>query len=203
MPPVETVLPHRSDNPILKLVLFLLLTQVFWFPNQAKATNQATIDRTKKIVMMLNIAAKEFEEGVVDGKIVVAPEYEESQVFLQQAIERFERISPEISDPLKAEEIKKRFINMMALVKSKVDSQKIWEEVNAINSELLTTFNIEINKTPITPVSLTNGEKIFENNCSVCHGLKGNGDGPMASQFDPSPFIQSKTYWGRKHYSLR
>ena len=96
MPPVETVLPHRSDNPILKLVLFLLLTQVFWFPNQAKATNQATIDRTKKIVMMLNIAAKEFEEGVVDGKIVVAPEYEESQVFLQQAIERFERISQEI-----------------------------------------------------------------------------------------------------------
>ena len=191
MPPVETVLPHRSDNPILKLVLFLLLTQVFWFPNQAKATNQATIDRTKKIVMMLNIAAKEFEEGVVDGKIVVAPEYEESQVFLQQAIERFERISPEISDPLKAEEIKKRFINMMALVKSKVDSQKIWEEVNAINSELLTTFNIEINKTPITPVSLTNGEKIFENNCSVCHGLKGNGDGPMASQFDPSPAVLS------------
>ena len=191
MPPVETVLPHRSDNPILKLVLFLLLTQVFWFPNQAKATNQATIDRTKKIVMMLNIAAKEFEEGVVDGKIVVAPEYEESQAFLQQAIERFERISPEISDPLKAEEIKKRFINMMALVKSKVDSQKIWEEVNAINSELLTTFNIEINKTPITPVSLTNGEKIFENNCSVCHGLKGNGDGPMASQFDPSPAVLS------------
>ncbi|MBT3510393.1 MAG: c-type cytochrome [Nitrospina sp.] len=141
--------------------------------------------------MMLNIAAKEFEEGVVDGKIVVAPEYEESQVFLQQAIERFERISPEISDPLKAEEIKKRFINMMALVKSKVDSQKIWEEVNAINSELLTTFNIEINKTPITPVSLTNGEKIFENNCSVCHGLKGNGDGPMASQFDPSPAVLS------------
>ena len=140
---------------------------------------------------MLNIAAKEFEEGVVDGKIVVAPEYEESQVFLQQAIERFERISPEISDPLKAEEIKKRFINMMALVKSKVDSQKIWEEVNAINSELLTTFNIEINKTPITPVSLTNGEKIFENNCSVCHGLKGNGDGPMASQFDPSPAVLS------------
>ena len=191
MPPVETVLPHRSDNPILKLVLFLLLTQVFWFPNQAKATNQATIDRTKKIVMMLNIAAKEFEEGVVDGKIVVAPEYEESQVFLQQAIERFERISPEISDPLKAEEIKKRFINMMALVKSKVDSQKIWEEVNAINSELLTTFNIEINKTPITPVSLTNGEKIFENNCSVCHGLKGNGEGPMASQFAPSPAVLS------------
>lgn len=140
---------------------------------------------------MLNIAAKEFEEGVVNGEIVVAPEYEESQVFLQQATERFEKISPEISDPIKIEMLKNRFINMMILVKDKVDSQKIWEEVNGINSELLATFNIEINKTPITPVSLTNGKNLFENNCSVCHGLKGNGDGPMATQFDPSPAVLS------------
>ena len=184
-------MPHRSHNPILVLTLFFLFAQVFWITNQAEATNQATIDRTKKIVMMLNIAAKEFEEGVVDGKVVVAPEYEESQVFLQQAIERFERIAPEISDPKKADDLKKKFTSMVAMVKDKVSSQKIWDEVNGINSELLATFNIEINKTPITPVSLTNGKKIFENNCSVCHGLKGNGDGPMASQFDPSPAVLS------------
>jgi high-affinity iron transporter len=187
----SNIMPHRSHNPILVLTLFFLFAQVFWITNQAEATNQATIDRTKKIVMMLNIAAKEFEEGVVDGKVVVAPEYEESQVFLQQAIERFERIAPEISDPKKADDLKKKFTSMVAMVKDKVSSQKIWDEVNGINSELLATFNIEINKTPITPVSLTNGKKIFENNCSVCHGLKGNGDGPMASQFDPSPAVLS------------
>ena len=165
----SNIMPHRSHNPILVLTLFFLFAQVFWITNQAEATNQATIDRTKKIVMMLNIAAKEFEEGVVDGKVVVAPEYEESQVFLQQAIERFERIAPEISDPKKADDLKKKFTSMVAMVKDKVSSQKIWDEVNGINSELLATFNIEINKTPITPVSLTNGKKIFENNCSVCH----------------------------------
>jgi high-affinity iron transporter len=79
----------------------------------------------------------------------------------------------------------------MNLIKDKVDSQVIWKKVNDINSELLTTFNIEINKIPITPVSLANGKKIFENNCAVCHGIKGNGDGPMARQFDPSPAVLS------------
>ncbi len=141
--------------------------------------------------MMLNIAAKEFEEGVEGGKIVVAPEYEESMVFLQQATNRFARISPEISDPQKIKIIENRFINLMNLIKDKVDSQVIWKKVNDINSELLTTFNIEINKIPITPVSLANGKKIFENNCAVCHGIKGNGDGPMARQFDPSPAVLS------------
>jgi high-affinity iron transporter len=156
-----------------------------------EAVNQETIDRTKKIVMMLNIAAKEFEEGVKDGKVLIAPEYEESMVFIQQATNRFARISPEISDPKKIDVIENRFINLMNLVKDKVDSQVIWKKVNGINSELLTTFNIEINKIPITPVSLANGKRIFENNCAVCHGIKGNGDGPMARQFDPSPAVLS------------
>ncbi len=191
MPSAKTEMTQKLDFFKIILIFVLFLSQSIWIPTKAQATNQATIDRTKKIVMMLNIAAKEFEEGVVDGKIVVPPEYEESQVFLQQALERFKRISSGITDPQKAENLKKRLINMMTMVKDKVDSQMVWKEVNSINSELLATFNIEINKTPISPVSLGNGKKIFENNCSVCHGLKGHGDGPMASQFDPSPAVLS------------
>ncbi len=176
---------------INSVVIIIVLFQLFLFPKLVEAVNQVTIDRTKKIVMMLNIAAKEFEEGVEGGKIVVAPEYEESMVFLQQATNRFARISPEISDPQIIKIIENRFINLMNLIKEKVDSQVIWKKVNDINSELLTTFNIKINKIPITPVSLANGKKIFENNCAICHGIKGNGDGPMARQFDPSPAVLS------------
>ena len=173
------------------LLAFLFLSQSVWIPSIAQASNQETIDRTRKIVMMLNIAAKEFEEGVVDGKIVVPPEYEESKVFLQQAIDRFERISPEIKDPQKVESIKSQLSNMMDMVNNKVDSQLIRKKVNDINSDLLETFNIRIYKTPITPVSLTNGKYIFERNCYVCHGIKGDGDGPLAVHFDPSPAVLS------------
>lgn len=191
MPSITTTKFHESvyRKTVILCLFFFSLTLLT--PNHALAVNQVTIDKIKKIVMMLNIAAKEFEEGVVDGKVVVAPEYEESQVFLQQAIERFERISTQISDTQKAENLKQRYNAMMSMVKNKVDSQKVWIEVNAINSELLTTFDIKINKTPITPVSLTNGKIIYENNCSVCHGLSGDGDGPMAKQFTPSPAVLS------------
>ncbi len=191
MLPTKLTMPRKSV--FLKFVIIALLfsSHSFWAPNLAEAVNQASIDRVKKIVMMLNIAAKEFEEGVVNGKIVVAPEYEESLVFLQQAIERFARLSAEIPDSQKVEKLKNQLINIMGLVKDKADSQKVWAEVNSINSELLATFNIEINKTPITPISLVNGKKIFESNCLICHGLTGNGDGPMASQFDPSPAVLS------------
>ena len=191
MPSANSAMSQKSGFIKTLFIHVLFLSQIIWFPNFAEAINQETIDRTKKIVMMLNIAAKEFEEGVVDGKIVVAPEYEESQVFLQQAIERFERVSTEIKEPEKVKILKNRFLELMDMVKEKVDSRKVWKEVNSINTELLATFNIRIYKTPITPVSLANGKKIYESNCSVCHGVKGDGDGPLAVHFEPSPAVLS------------
>ena len=71
----------------------------------AESLKQESQDNVKKIIMMLNIGAKEFEEGVKDGKVVVAPEYEESQIFLKQAAERFSKISEKIR---KEKELKKR-----------------------------------------------------------------------------------------------
>ena len=136
---------------------------------------------------MLNIGAKEFEEGVKDGKVVVAPEYEESQIFLQQAKERFSKISEKIKNEKELNKISPHFPKLLEMINNKADFQKVWDKVNILNSELMKTFEIEINKTPITPVSLENGKNIFEKNCSSCHGLTGNGDGPMAKNLNPSP----------------
>ena len=190
MPFAKTAVTQQIGFKVTLLAI-LVLSQIIWIPKIVQATNQETIDKTRKIVMMLNIAAKEFEEGVVDGKIVVPPEYQESKVFLEQAIERFERISDKVTDKEKKKSIKSQLTSMMTMVNDKVDSQKIWKKVNSINSELLATFNIRIYKTPITPVSLANGKMLYERNCYVCHGMKGDGDGPLAIHFDPSPAVLS------------
>ena len=153
----------------------------------AESLKQESQDNVKKIIMMLNIGAKEFEEGVKDGKVVVAPEYEESQIFLQQAKERFSKISEKIKNEKELNKISPHFPKLLEMINNKADSQKVWDKVNILNSELMKTFEIEINKTPITPVSLENGKNIFEKNCSSCHGLTGNGDGPMAKNLNPSP----------------
>jgi high-affinity iron transporter len=175
--------------------LFLIFAlSIFFISNglaSAKSFNQETQDKVKKIVMMLNIAAKEFADGVVDGKIVIPPEYEESKVFLKQASERYSRVSRKIEDKAKAKILSQHFPELTQMVKTKVASQKVWDKVNQVNSQLMSTFKIEINKLPITPVSLSNGKKIFETNCAVCHGIAGHGDGPIAKQFDPSPAVLS------------
>ena len=160
-------------------------------PSFAESFDQTTRDKVKKIVMMLNIAAKEFQEGVSDGMVVIEPEYKESKIFLEQAAERYSRTSGEIENQEKATRINRHFSELSIMIEKKVDSQKVWEKVNHLNSQLITIFGIKINKVPVTPISLTNGKKIFEINCAKCHGLTGNGDGPEAKNHNPSPAVLS------------
>jgi mono/diheme cytochrome c family protein len=40
---------------------------------------------------------------------------------------------------------------------------------------------------PLTDKEITDINLVFQSNCGVCHGAKGNGDGPLAHNLEPSP----------------
>jgi mono/diheme cytochrome c family protein len=42
---------------------------------------------------------------------------------------------------------------------------------------------------PLTPTAtvLTNGQRIYTEVCTTCHGVSGDGDGPAGAALDPSP----------------
>ncbi len=48
-----------------------------------------------------------------------------------------------------------------------------------------------------TPELLAQGKKLFEQNCSPCHGPKGDGKGPAATALKPSPsdFTKALKEW--------
>lgn len=43
------------------------------------------------------------------------------------------------------------------------------------------------NPIPVTPESLQRGQQLYQQNCAVCHGLTGHGDGPAARAMRPPP----------------
>ena len=40
---------------------------------------------------------------------------------------------------------------------------------------------------PLGPEAAGEGDKVFQSNCSTCHGAQGNGDGPASGSLDPKP----------------
>ncbi len=144
-------------------------------------------NQIKKIVMMMNIVAKEYQLGISDGEIMNADEYEESQVFLKQAFNRFKKLParPEQVDSVRT--LQGQFLRLTEMIQSRRPPADVRAAVAEINSGLLENYGIKLSVSPSTPVSLENGERIYQSNCAVCHGKEGAGKGPLASQLDPPP----------------
>ena len=86
--------------------------------------------------MMLNISAKEFQDGVVEGKVVIPAEYEECQIFLNQALDRYSKISNQIKNKNESKSLNRQFSELSKSINNKANSQKVWNAVNNINSKL-------------------------------------------------------------------
>ncbi|MFB3885697.1 MAG: cytochrome c [Thermodesulfobacteriota bacterium] len=43
------------------------------------------------------------------------------------------------------------------------------------------------------------GRKIYENSCQICHGVRGDGNGPAAAAFNPKPAnFTNPNFWQQK-----
>lgn len=177
---------HRHlSHLIIGLMCLLFTSSNAW----AEANSADRESKVKKIVMMMNIVTKEYKEGISAGKVVVAAEYEESQIFLDQAYERYKSLVATTTPNPEAMKLDQQFPILIQAIQNKKDSNEIQSAVNAINAGLLSAFNIELSQTPSEPVSLENGRRLYMGNCRMCHGVSGGGDGPLASQFDPKPAV--------------
>ncbi len=181
--------PLNTTGLFASLMGFLLLA--LQFPTFAVAQPAKLESNVKKIVMMMNIVKKEYHAGIAEGKIINAAEYEESQVFLEQALDRYQKLVNGANPQGQKDDLANRFSSLGIKIKAKEDPSVIQSEVNAINSGILKKFNIQLSQTPSEPVSLENGRILYMNNCKVCHGVEGKGDGPIALQLDPRPAVLS------------
>ncbi len=171
----------------------LVLSLVFCISSVSFAATEAQEGKIKKIVMMMDIVAKEFAIGVAPegNKIIVQAEYEESKVFLAQAFERYSSLAPALGNASATNSIEQKFSALTEDVNSKVEPARIRAAVSDINSQLLEITGTKIHSSPTTPVSLDNGKRIYLTNCQVCHGEAGKGDGPLAGQLNPAPSVLS------------
>ena len=193
-------LKFGSTNQFFIFILLFFFLATLPSLGLAKATPEVAIEKAKKVVMMLDILTKEYKLAIENGTVVNPAEYEESRIFLEQSFERYQTIIGYMPNLKNSEVLKKKFTALRAAIKNKHDPSEITISANAISSQLLKELGIEISKLPTRAINIENGKTIFKANCTICHGLTGDGDGPLSSKIDPAPAVLSDPkVTGNKH----
>ncbi|MEO0159590.1 MAG: cytochrome c, partial [candidate division WOR-3 bacterium] len=127
-----------------------------------------TLNEPLKVLNIVDYMISDYENALKDNN-----EYQEMIEFSQNLIELSDSSIIEYSKTLHE------------LIKKKADVKEVKELLLKIREIVLN--NPSLNIYPKNEISLKAGREIYLYNCSVCHGDKGDGNGPASSKLEPKP----------------
>lgn len=146
------------------------------------AEQETTQNSPRFIVHLLDYLAKDYAGAVNEkGKIISSSEYSE-QVEFAESVVKTGRSLAELKDNL---EFQAKLGRLLKVIQEKAAPQVVAPMARELQREMIGITGIELQ--PIHWPSLKSGEKLYVQNCALCHGNSGLGDGPAGKGLDPSP----------------
>jgi len=137
-----------------------------------------------QVAMLLKYVAGDYPAIVVRGRITDAKEFKEMQAFT--ALARTEVAALTLAGP-QARQLATELRRLEADVARRADAAAIGARINGVTALLGTAFGVSARFAPDRTPDVREGERIFRQNCAVCHGVSGNGRGPAALKLNPHP----------------
>jgi len=133
------------------------------------------------ILHLLDYVSVEYPQFVQAGKVVNQAEYAEQEEFSSQVAQ----LILELPANPKREALAKRAADLASMIRGKDDGAKVSGLANEIQRELIQAYSVAV--TPKQAPDLTQAQALYATNCAACHGVEGNGEGPLAAGLDPKP----------------
>jgi len=159
------------------LMIVLLLTA-----SMSQASESDALSQVRQMIQLAEYIGVDYEEAVVDGKIINMGEYTEMQEFSTLLVESTRQLMTKTKG---AEQLVKQAEGLKKAVDRKATLAEIREAAMQLKSSLLTFMpqtSLPSRLLPRDAVTV-----LYNTNCSNCHGESGQGDGPLALQLEPKP----------------
>jgi high-affinity iron transporter len=141
-------------------------------------------DDVVRVYTLLNLVGEEFRESVRGDESLREREYEEARGFFQEALQRWQRLAGEVGrDP----DVERLFERAGALLIERRDPDAFRATVEQLQTRLAERTGVAPEVFPPEAPSLDRGQRIFEAQCSGCHGVAGDGRGPQGAGLSPPP----------------
>ncbi len=149
---------------------------------QQPVASQDRAPVARRVAATAQLAAQEYRNGVVNGRVVAKAEVEEATLFLQEA-RRSAVLLPQAAGKPAVGEIDE----LLRLVGATAPPDSLDAHVRTLSSGLSQRLGITLDELPANTPSLARGAEVYQANCAGCHGAVGRGDGQQAAGLDPPP----------------
>lgn len=164
-----------------KFLLFpVLLLSFFCFSTLASPPLEQT--KIKQIAQLAEYVGVDYVAAVGNGEILDADEYEEMSEFSHVILEQASQLSSQTN---KFDTVKANAQALHTAIYNKASVVEVRKASSALRESLL-TFMPQLSL-PKTLLPLEQTKALFAANCSMCHGLSGQGDGSLAKNLTPEP----------------
>jgi len=177
-------------NRIVDLFLTLTLLLV--------ATTATVASTSDRLVQLIDYVGVDYSEAVVHGKIVNEAEYAEMVEFAS-AIEG--AASEFVNNPGTAK-LHGQAGRLRQLIGEKAPAVEIMALTREMRATVINAFGLKVY--PDRMPDLVRGAALYQETCAGCHGVQGQGDGPLSKGLDPAPtdFTDGTRFEHRSLYAL-
>jgi len=130
---------------------------------------------------LLDYIAVDYPGAVQGGRVVSAAEYREMAEFAASVRERVGALPGKPAKP----RLTAGADRLVAAVARKAPPAEIARLAHGLAAELIAAYPV-----PLAPKEMPDparGAALYAENCAACHGVAGDGKGPMAAKLDPPP----------------
>jgi serine protease Do len=132
-----------------------------------------------KFVFLVDYIGRDYATAVENGSIVNAFEYEEMRVFSDLLVERFDDVRTHGA----SDDVLTGLVDLRDQVGRLGPPARIRVLASALVERLVDELNVVA--LPAVAPQLDRGRRLYADNCALCHGARGGGDGPSAEGLDP------------------
>ena len=165
----------------MKQFLLLLVSLTLFCSFNLKEAFAAEVKNPAIVVHLLDYLAKDYGGAVNNGKVTSQSEYQE-QVEFSEIVEKASKSYDEYKGDT-------AFVTgvdgLVAKIKNKASADEVAKIARELQAKAISLAKLEV--APQDYPLISEGQKIFAQNCAACHGNSGLGDGPAGQSLDPKP----------------
>ncbi len=134
----------------------------------------------RRMANIVSVAIEEYGKGVdAQGRLTSAAEYQEALDFLTDARKVAERL------PGDRAAVARALLDSIAAAMQSKKAPAVLAQLDARFAEALgSEAALEL---PKGPPDIAEGQRLYQQNCTSCHGPRAMGDGPAAATLNPKP----------------